>query len=599
MTKKGFAAFWQLLPIVFKASPGLFTLCQLSNILHGISWGLITITMQRFFDTASAVPDGSAPMSDLLLAFAALGLAYLFSQVLNGAGNFIPQVLVEQAGGILSLQIHRKMGRISPIRFEDTATLDDINKAEQGKNHAVWFILLSMAVVSFYVPYFVFFALYLLSLKPVLALGIALIFLPTALTQLARTHWFARLEDKSAPIRREYAYYENCVSGRETFKETRMLGGFAYFRDKTLSSLRRLNQMDFKTQTKTNLMELGMKLLTLAGYFGILYMIFDALMKREITVGAFAAVFAAVGRLFSVMEEIVCRHFGSITRNMGTIRNFMNFLAMEEHEALDPDHSATLESSDGIPILCAEGICFAYPGSTANAVDRVSFTIRKGETVAIVGENGSGKSTLVRLLAGLYLPDRGEVRYGGHSTRDIFAPSLYDRISAVFQKYQRYQLTLKENIAISDTAIPADHEYLDKVTRMSGLAQDDTVFSNGYDTLLSREFGGTDLSGGQWQKIAIARGLYRDHQLIILDEPTAAIDPLEETRVYERFIELSKDKTAIIVTHRLGSTKIANRIFVMKKGSLIESGTHSELMDFGGAYAKMYRSQQFWYQNED
>ena len=221
--------------------------------------------------------------------------------------------------------------------------------------------------------------------------------------------------------------------------------------------------------------------------------------------------------------------------------------------------------------------------------------IKKGETVAVVGENGSGKTTLVRLLTGLYLPSEGDILYGKANTKTASVHSLFKNISAVFQKYQRYQMTLRENIAISDMAGIASDAALDGICVQAGVEKTTNSFYNGYDTMLSREFDGVDLSGGQWQRVAIARSFFRSHQLIVLDEPTAAIDPIEETKIYNRFAEISKDKTAIIVTHRLGSVKLADRILVMKQGKLVEHGTHTELMEAGGEYARLYKSQEQWY----
>ena len=533
--------------------------------------------------------DKKTGLPSVILALAALGIIHLASQVLNGVANYIPQVYAEKAKGKLSQRIHDKMSRISPICFEDTNMLDDINKAEQGKENAVWFVLTFLLIFTFYVPYFAIMASYLFSLKPILALAIIIVYIPTALTQLIRSRVFARLEDKSAPVRREYEYYESCIAGREYFKETRLLGGFEYFKKLYSDSLALMNKLKFKADVKTNLCELGMKMVTVAGYFGILWLLFDALMKKEITVGAFAAIFSSMGTIFAIMEEVVCRHIGQMAQNVATIQNFINFLSIDERKGVDIEIP---ESSD----IYLKNVSFSYPGAEEKAIEDVSFTIRKGETIAIVGENGSGKSTLIRLITGLYLPDSGDVLYGDINTRDVSMKSLFGNMSAVFQKYQKYQLTLRENITISQIdRETAPEKELDEVAAMSGFSKDDADFTNGYDTMLSREFDGVDLSGGQWQRIAIARGLFRTHNLVVLDEPTAAIDPLEETRVYNRFANISRDKTAIIVTHRLGSVRLADRIVVLKKGKLVEMGTHDELMENNGEYARLYAAQEQWY----
>jgi len=368
-----------------------------------------------------------------------------------------------------------------------------------------------------------------------------------------------------------------------------------------------MNKLRLKADVKTNLFELGMKILTLCGYFVILYMLFVALMNGEISVGAFAAVFASLGRLFGVMGEVVYECFGEVAQKFGTIQNYINFLDMTERKGKD------LEMPKNANIT-VNNVSFAYPNVindvktnvtfsktnvindvTTNVINNVSFTIKNGETIAIVGENGSGKSTLIRLITGMYSPTSGGVFYNDINTKDVSLKSLFSNMSAVFQKHQKYQLTLRENISISKADKTFDDTELDRICELSGVNKSDPSYTDGYDTMLSREFGGVDLSGGQWQRISIARAFFRPHNIIILDEPTAAIDPFEETKIYNRFAEISKDKTTIIVTHRLGSVKLIDRILVMSKGNLVETGTHESLMKQDGEYARMYASQEQWY----
>jgi len=578
----------RLLPMVVRASPLIFCITQAVNLLQGISFGLITMFTQRFFDKAALFTQKGTTLQAVVVSLIALGGIYLFNQLINGIGNFIPWVYILKASGILSKKIHIKMSRLSAIDFENTETLDDINKAELGKNNVVRFTCVCSMILFFYVPYFLFMAYYLFSLKPILVIAIIIIFIPTALTQLIRAKVFSKLENQSASVRRECEYYESCIVGREYFKETRFLGGFSFFQKLYHESLIHLNKLTFKAEMKTNLYKLGMQMLTITGYFGVLFLLFDALMKREISVGSFAAVFASIGQLFWMMHQVVSWHLGEVAQNLGATRNFLSFLDIEERGGAENVLSETAD-------IQVKNVTFSYPGTDEDAIKNVSFTIKNGETIAIVGENGSGKSTLIRLITGLYLPKEGEVLYGDINTKEISIQSLFSKMSAVFQKYQRYQLTLRENIAISSVERTAEEKELDAITDMSGFSKKDTSFPDGYDTMLSREFNGVDLSGGQWQRVAIARGFFRLHDMIILDEPTAAIDPFEETRIYNRFAEISRDKTAVIVTHRLGSVKLADRILVMKKGMLVEIGTHHELIKKQGEYARLYTSQEQWY----
>ena len=596
--KSMIGAFGKLLPVMLKATPFLFCMSVVLSVLHGVSFGVETMMQQRFFDQAVKAADGSAGIRQAFGALALLGLANVSCQVLNGVANFLPGVVEGKAGAYLSLAIQEKIARLDPVIFEDTEKLDDINKAEQGKNGAFWFVYDVIAILTFYIPYFVFMGWYLFSLKPVLALAIVIVFVPTALAQMIRMKAFAHLEDDSAPVRREYEYYEACMVDREYFKETRILGAFSFFKKLYQEALICLQGLKYRAAMRSNLFELSMRAFTVAGYCGILWLLYDALMKQEVTVGAFAAVFNAIGMLYSIMEEVICQHIAHIARDAGSIRNYLNVLDLEERKG-------RLTEAPGGGDIVLEHVSFSYPAGKGQeaepvkyAVKNVSLTLHKGETLAVVGENGSGKSTLIRLLTGLYLPTEGSVKKNGVDTKELDVKALMEGTTAVFQKYQRYQMTLEENITISDTAVSRDEAQLDGICAMAGMDSRDSAFPKGYETMLSREFDGVDLSGGQWQRIAIARGFFRSHDLIILDEPTAAIDPYEETRIYNHFAEISREKSAVIVTHRLGSVRLADRILVMKDGEAVQTGTHEELIAQEGEYKRLYEAQEQWYSDE-
>ncbi|MDF2538736.1 MAG: hypothetical protein K0S76_1757 [Herbinix sp.] len=586
-----FIMLFTLIPFAAKVTPYIFTASIITHILSGVFIGVVTMTQQRFFDRVTGFSINDSTLGDVLTALLIMGLSYIINQVLDGVANLIQPILIQKVNGKLLYNVHTKTSRLDPIDMEDTKKLDDINKAIQGKDNAVLFIYTTIKVLAMYIPYFIFMGWYLFRLKPLLVGAIVLVFIPIAATQLVRAKVHTNAEDKAAPVRREYEYYESCITGREYYKETRLLGGFQFFKKMYIDALHVLQELQWKATIKSNNIELGMRMLTVTGYFGILWMLFDLLMKQEISLGAFAAVFTSIRTLYNLMENMILRNLATMAKDYGTIQNYINFINLEERKGI-------INEVPDWGDIELHHVNFTYPGADKEAVKDASFTLKKGETIAIVGENGSGKSTLIRLLTGLYRPSTGTVKVNGVDTRELTNHALFENTSAVFQKYQRYQMTLEDNITISRYSVEHDDDELDLICEMAGTDKDNRTFKDGYKTMLSREFDGVDLSGGQWQRVAIARGFFRNHNFIVLDEPTAAIDPYEETKIYNRFAEISRNKSAVIVTHRLGSVKLADRIIVMKDAKIEEIGTHEELLKKGKEYTRLYKAQQQWYKDK-
>ena len=239
-----------------------------------------------------------------------------------------------------------------------------------------------------------------------------------------------------------------------------------------------------------------------------------------------------------------------------------------------------------------ENVGFRYPEAARWALRGLDFELRAGEVLALVGENGAGKTTLVKLLARLYDPDEGRILLDGRDLRDYDLEDLRANIGVIFQDFVRYHLTVAENIGVGQVDRMDDRGRIERAARRSGADEVAASLPLGYEQLVGRRFKtGVDLSGGQWQKIAIARGYMRDAQVMILDEPTAALDARAEFEVFKRFRELSEQRTAILISHRFSSVRMADRILVLANGRLEASGTHDELMAAGGRYAELFELQ--------
>ena len=575
----------RVIPISFQTTPVLSIVVILMGILHALTWAVGIIATQNLFDAVSNAAAGYIGIGECIMSLLILTAVTFGQQVMNGVHNFVGVgIAIPKSLRGVKTMLHRKLQRIDPSRFEETSFLDDLNKAREGIAVIPLFSQLIFLIVCFYGVYFGSIGIYLYRLKPILVITLVVAFIPALLAQIVRGKVFTKLEEQNAPLRREYEYYQKTICDREYFKETRLLGAFDFFHKLFSDTMLLLTHKTWQAERKTALLQLLLNITSFAGMAISAYMLFTATMSGEITVGAFAAVFAALGNIFSIMQEIINMHIGSMNRDIGKITNFVRMLDI-------PEWTGTEKAPDFSKGIVAQNISFTYPGRNEPAVRDVSLTIAEGETIAIVGENGAGKSTLVRLLTGIYHPSDGKVTVGGLDTARFAPKSVYKGISGVFQKYQRYKMTLKDNVAISDMESPGT-ERLDTALHDADFNSE----SAGPDTMLSPEFDGIDLSGGQWQRLAIARGLYRQNGFIVLDEPTSAIDPIEETKIYTQFQYLASGKCAVVVTHRLGSAKLAHRIVVMDGGRIIDTGTHNELVARPGKYADMWMAQAKWYE---
>ena len=426
---------------------------------------------------------------------------------------------------------------------------------------------------------------------PVLLVAIILVSLPPPLAGMIHNLHEFYLQRRQTQSQRLRGYLERTLTGRDGAKEVRvfglgpaLIGWWEHLYWRVADALYR--QRRRHCAIGGCLSALG--LLGLAAGVGWSAW---AVLDGGLSAGQFAAMIVALRQVrFGVYHLVNRMSFLSI--QLLNIADLFIYLDLGPEE---PPEGETLGALDRTPIAVYD-LSFRYPQADRPAIEEITVTIQPGERVALVGPNGSGKTTLVKVLLGLFRPTAGELRYGDLDARRANRDQLWDRSAAVFQDYTRFAFTLGENIGFGRSERMEDRRGIERAARQGGADAVARRLPEGYDTLLTREFeGGTELSGGEWQRVAISRGFMREADLVVLDEPTASLDPQAEADVFRRFLTMAGGRTTIVVSHRLGSARLCDRILVLKEGRLIENGTHDELISRGGEYARMWALQAGWY----
>jgi len=309
--------------------------------------------------------------------------------------------------------------------------------------------------------------------------------------------------------------------------------------------------------------------------------------RGHLSVGQVVIMIQALSQVQFSTRDVVT-YLGMLYERALFFDTFFAFLALSPG-VRQPADAKSLDARSSHDITF-EHVSFCYPDGRY-ALKDVSFHIPAGETVAIVGENGAGKTTLINLLLRFYDPLEGRILIDGFDLRELDLNAWRGRVGAVFQNFNQYDYTIRENVALGNLAQERNNDLLLRTLERAGASSILDTVEGGLDAQLGKEFGGTELSGGQWQKLAIARVLFRDANVLILDEPTASLDPRSEASLYTQFAALASDPTTILITHRLSSVLMADRILVMKNGQLIENGDHTFLLSQGGEYAELWNMQ--------
>lgn len=402
---------------------------------------------------------------------------------------------------------------------------------------------------------------------------------------------FYQMKKAQTSARREAEYFWNTLTQPESVRELRMTGAVEYMERKWTIKNQQMQEEMYSYRKREAWYMFLCSMLQVAGIGASIGLTLYLTVKGQISIGEFGACISAYSRLQAKVREFFAES-GKLTEKLSFAADYFSFMALKEEEK-------RMEKPAPFPEeIVLRNLSFRYPNAGQMAVDGVNLTIRRGESIAVVGENGSGKTTLTRLIAGLYEPSAGQIlcreSRNGKCLQEVRREDLGKWISVIEQRFVRYLLTLRENVAISHVQEMENDRRILRCLKQAGME------SRGgeLEEMAGKLNGGKEFSGGQWQRIAIARALFRPAELFLMDEPTSALDPVLEAEILQQFLQVLKEKTCIIVSHRIGLCRYVDRVVVMKKGKITEMGSHEELYAKEGEYRRIFDSQSRWYQTE-
>lgn len=583
--------------IPFQCTPIMAIVLIVQTLLSGLIPTVQIVVTATFIDTAISIVKDKLDVSEIYPSLFAV-VALIAYQWISSQFMQLSQVRMEN--GIrekFRMAITEKRAKLAYIHIENHNSWDLISRVSKNPENQVRTAFTDVLSIISKVMQVV--GILVLLITQVWWAALLILFISVPLFTLAVKSGKANYQANRevTKYKRKYEYLSEVLTGRDTVDERSLFGYGDKVGDTWYQQYETARKIEFKTELKWFIKMKSGSLVTALISIVIILVLLGPVLSGALTVGMFISLVNAVFGIVQMMSWGLTQNVDQLAKHREYFKDLAKF------SSLDETKNAIVPKEISPPVFHSlefKNVRFTYPGMDKRILDGMSFQLTAGKKYAFVGANGAGKTTITKLITGLYDQYEGEIYLNGKSLSDYTQSDLKAFFSIVYQDFAKYQITLKDNISIGDIHGMTDENKLENVydaMKQLGLDQLVKKLPKGIDTPLGKiNAGGQDISGGEWQRLAMARSILNPAPLRVLDEPTAALDPLSESKLYEEFEQISKNKTTIFISHRLGSTKLADEIFVIGGGRIVEHGNHRELMSLGAIYAEMYESQRSWYQ---